>query len=270
MKPKMRIQLLDDSGVTISDRLVDQYSELLNGPTETHKDPFKLEITIDSKDTLDRLKAYLEKLVGNLPLVIKSSPSKSTSSKSMNPYKEIFNDIKAKHYIEQVIEYLEALNFRWVTYQYLQEANSDGKFIKLAENPAYPKYQWLVRMLRQAKDPGNDRYDWTMMIGIKFVGKFADKIYVIYKGEKRAILTLSWEKEKNLNMKKKKIPLIFPQYMTIEERKRWRYMHRKVKMGKPLGTRDDIFYKRYLPEVENLDANPIKDDSSTKIESKDS
>lgn len=256
MKAKMRIQLLDDSGVTISDRLVDQYSELLNGPTETHRDPFKLEITIDSKETMERLKGYLEKLVGNLPLVIKSSSSKSTSSKSMNPYKEIFNDIKAKEHIEKIIEYLESLNFRWVTYQFLQEANTDGKFPKLAENPAYPRYQWLVRMLRQAKDPGNDRYDWTMMIGIKFVGPTADKVYIIYKGEKKAILTRSWETGKNLNMKKKKIPLIFPQYMTIEERKRWRYMHRKVKLGKTLGTRDDIFYKRYLPEVENLDANP--------------
>lgn len=263
MKPKMRIQLLDDSGVTISDRLVDQYSELLNGPTETHKDPFKLEITIDSKETMERLKGYLEKLVGNLPLVIRSSSSKSTSNKSMNPYKEIFNDIKAKEHIEQIIEYLESLNFRWVTYQFLQEANADGKFPKLAENPAYPRYQWLVRMLRQAKDPGNDRYDWSMMIGIKFMpsphkglGEVPDRVFVIYKGENKAVLDRSWEKYKSINMKKKKIPLIFPQYMTIEERKRWRYMHRKVKSGKTLGTRDDIFYKRYLPEVENLDANP--------------
>jgi len=168
-----------------------------------------------------------------------------------NPYKEIYNDVRAKTSMEKVIQLLEGLNFRWVTDQFIEELQSVGKL----DSAELPKgYQWLVLFQHHAQDPVNDRFDFNLMFGIKFIGPKEDKIFVIYRGRKKKVLLRPWDTEKNLNMKRKKIPLWFPEYMTIEERKKWRVIHRKVTNRKPIGPNEDKFYLRYLPEVKNIGA----------------
>lgn len=250
-KPKLRIQLLDDSGIMMSDRLVDQYSELLNGPSEKHKGPIRVEATLIDRDSTERFKQYLDKLVGELPVIVKNK----TSKEQVNPFKEIYLDIKKKDHIEDIIEYLEAINFRWVNWQFIEELKTVGKWD--GPTTGLARYQWLVRMTRQAKDPQNDKFDFTMMVGINFFAH-TDKVIVLYKYKKKAKWTKTWKKEKNLNIKKKKTAMIFPQYMSIEERKQWRYMHRKVSLGKQLGPRDSQFYTRYKPEIQNIPGEVIE------------
>jgi hypothetical protein len=259
MKPKLRIKLLDESHSPISDRLVDQYAELLQGPSEQHTGPFTIEMTIDSKDTFDRAKEYLEKLVGNLPLSNKI-PTKlklSTSDNSVNPYKQLIEDIKGKQFIEEIVEYLESINFRWVNFQYIEELESMKKFpfeLNPDHRKTYEKYQWATRMLRQAKDPMNDKFDFTLMIGVRFMGNSnTNKVHILYKGKARgSALVKEWKKGKAINMKARKILTTFPSFMTIEERIDWRKMHRKVELGRELGPRDKAFYERCLPHIKNL------------------
>lgn len=173
---------------------------------------------------------------------------KSTSSKGNSPYKEVYEGIKRKEYIEAIIEDLEGINFRWVSEQYLEELPHDKKPTGLPKG-----YQWLVRIYNQAADPQNDKIDFKLMFGIKFMGTKDEKVYVFYKGKRKAVLNRRWKKLSNINLKKKKIALIFPSYMSIEDRKKWRYLRRKVENGKELGPNDNKFYLRYLPEVQNLD-----------------
>jgi hypothetical protein len=253
-RPKLRIQLLDEALVTKSDRLVDQYSELLNGPSEKHKGPIKIEATLIDRDTTERFKQYLDKLVGDLPVIVKNK----TSKEAVNPFKEIYLDIKKRENIEDIIEYLESINFRWVNFQFLEELASIGKFDTNLGN-VLKNYQWLVRMTRQAKDPANDKFDFTMMVGINFFSH-KDKVFVVFKNKIKAKWVKVWKKEKNLNMKKKKTAMVFPQYMSIEERKQWRYMHRKVILGKDLGPRESQFYNRYKAEIKNIPAEVSKKD----------
>lgn len=259
MKPKLRIKLLDDGLVTLSDRLVDQYSELLQGPSEKHSGPFTIEMTIDSADTFEKAKAYLERLVGNLPLSnkIPTKLKSSTSSNSVNPYKQLIEDVKSKTYIEEIMEYLESINFRWINFQYIEELESIKKF-PFELNPdlrkTYAKYQWATRMLRQAKDPMNDRFDFTLMFGIRFMGNEpSNKIHILYKGQARGtLLVREWKKGKAINMKARKILTTFPAFMSIQDRIDWRKLHRKVELGRGLGPREKAYYERCLPHIKNL------------------
>src|SRR5690606_29938328 len=106
--------------------------------------------------------------------------------------KEIFLNIKKQPSMEAVIDYLEGINFRWVNFQFLEELKIVGKFEHTAGDNILKNYQWLVRMTRQAKDPKNDRFDFTFMVGIKFIGKHEDKLMVLYK-DKKFKLNMPWK-----------------------------------------------------------------------------
>lgn len=248
MKPKIRIQLLDKKGVVVSDRLVDQYTELLQGPKDKHDGPIRIEVSIFDEPTIENFKTYLDKLKGTIPLE-KPLPKKTPQEK-VNPYKEIFVAIKQKEHIEDIIEYLDNLNFRFLSGQLIEELAH-----KIPGNPTNDidiSYQWMVRVLRYAKDPANDKFDFSMLVGIKFLGKKSNKVIVFYNGKLKATLTRKWLKGDVINLKKKKIPMVFPDYMTIEERKKWRYVRRKVELNKPIGQKEQKFYDRYKLDIKNL------------------
>lgn len=155
--------------------------------------------------------------------------------------------------MEKVISYLEELNYRFVTFQLLEEFESEKKFDFEGDRETYREYQWLVKVLKHAADPANDKFDFNLMFGIKFVGKKTDTLFVMFKGVRKVILQRPWLKKDNINIRAKRVTLVFPDYMSIEDRKKWRHLHRKVKNGKTLGPVDEKMYKRYLPEIKNLD-----------------
>ena len=59
IKPKMRITLLDSELRCISDRLVDQATEFMQGAKVKHTDPIKLEVVLTSKNDIESLKTSL-------------------------------------------------------------------------------------------------------------------------------------------------------------------------------------------------------------------
>jgi hypothetical protein len=252
MKPKMRIKLLSEEGVVLQDRLVDQYTEFNAGPKELHKGPISLEVNLFESGDIERTIIYLNALVGKIPQKskIKKSP---VAQKENNPYKDIFTRIKKHEFIEDTIEYLDNLSFRFVHYQFLEEKRLFGKWPFPNFENLDPKLQYLTRLTRIAKDPMNDKYDFKFMVGIRFFDKRLDGIKVYYKGKQIAFLeNLPWKTSNNQNLKVKKKPMVFPPFMSIEERKKWRYLHRKTKEGKELGPREVDFYNRYKLEVMNL------------------
>lgn len=67
---KMRIRLFNPGTLMqISDRLVDQATELRIGPKETHKGPMTLEFNLNNQIEVDQMVDYLKKLKGDLPIV---------------------------------------------------------------------------------------------------------------------------------------------------------------------------------------------------------
>lgn len=246
MKPKMRVTLLDEQFVVQEDRLVDQYTELLAGPKGKHDGPIRLEVVIHDEWGFNKFKEYLDQLKGLIPLAKPKERGVKAKPGSVNPYKEIFNDIKGKTHIEDVIEYLDKINFRFASPQLLEDRGIQ------IEGEAPKGYQPMLRVMRYAKDPANDKFDSTMIVWISIMGKPKDKVIVYYKGEMKKAIAMTWKKASNINLKEKKIPMLFPEFMTIEERKHWRYIRRKVELSRPIANKDQKFYDRYKPDIKNL------------------
>lgn len=250
MKPKMRVTLLNKDLITLEDRLVDQYEELLNGPKAIHLDPYRFEFTITDQQEIDRVISYMQKLRGTLPLDAPKIKNHKTSA--VNPYQELYNAVKAKEFVEDIIEYLTEANFRFVGKQALLDmayVKPKGSIPELDDT-----YQWMVKVLRYAKEPKNDKFDFTLYFGIKFLGKNKEeKIMVYFNHEKKAVFKRKWQKDNSaINMKKKKTPMSFPEFMTIEERKDWRAARRKVELGRTLGIKEQKFYDRYFTDIKNI------------------
>lgn len=250
-KPKMRIKLLDEEGRVLSDRLIDQYTELLQGPKDEHQGPVSIEVNLIDAWAFERFQEYLLKLKGKLPLdTIRTSSTPTT--KKVEPYKEIIQDVKSKGTVEEVIKYLETLNFRFVTSQFIEELESLDKVKVTFAKSWHKKYQFMTRLARIAKDPMNDKYDFNLMFGIKLIGGKKSKILIYKKGEYKGLIKINWENESDTNFKERKQPTIFPSFMSIEDRKKWRVIHRKIELERPIGPTEEKFYNRYKPDIKGL------------------
>ena len=253
MKPKMRISLLNGDLTTKTDRLIDQYTELLNGPTEQHHGPYKIEVVLWDHDSIDKTIGYINKLRGTLPIE-ESKLKTPKQNQKVNEHRLVYEALKSKQYMEEVIDYLNEINFRFISPQLIEDYNlrlySDTPADKLKG------YQTMAKVLRYAKDPANDRFDFDMQVYIRFIGKEPSKIAYIYLlGKHKATLVKPWRDSK-VNMKEKKIPMVFPKYMSIEERKDWRAIRRRVEMGASITEKKQRFHDRHLKEIMNI--NPTK------------
>lgn len=255
IKPKIRVQKLDSELRVISDRLVDQYTELLKGPEEPHDGPLRIEAVLLDQETVDRFKEYLDKLKGilptNVPLKTKT-PGQITQK--VNEFQDIYKLCKAAPDMEKVIEILHEHNFRFISDQLLEdhdlkiEVKDDVKLIAKT-------HQMMVKVLRYAKDPQNDKFDLDMMVLIQFIAKKpSEMVYFVRKGQLKAQFDKPWSKSA-ANMKEKKIAMVFPQYMTIDERKEWRALRRKVENGVTLEGKKLKLYTRYATEIQNMNAH---------------
>jgi hypothetical protein len=254
MKPKIRIQLREENGAVLSDRLVDQTTELATGPKEVHEGPITVEFTAMNSDDLERVVLYIQKLKKLVP--IETKPPRKTYTKrknTLNAYKELFLEVKKKPTMEKVIEHLDNLDFTWLHTQYFEELTRYGKGeFGYIHDGKYKQMQWLSRKVRTAVNPIHDLYDFRLIFGIDLIRKKSDRVVVFFDGKIKGILTKPWP-EKKKNMKVKKIPLVFPTHMTIEDRKKWRAIHRKIKDDRKVNVADENFYYRYKPEIANLE-----------------
>ena len=73
IQKSVSIQLFDEEGRIISERLVKQDPEFNVGPKEVHKGALRISFTLLESADIEKSINYLNKLSGNLPL---SSPAK--------------------------------------------------------------------------------------------------------------------------------------------------------------------------------------------------
>jgi hypothetical protein len=250
--PKIRIQLMDPTGAIIGDRLVSFKTEMYSGPKLKHQGPVKIEIDLHDKESVDQFKTYLDKLVGDLPIGEKKTYKKQEEVLADHPVDDMIDKISKLSDQDKVTLYLKDKGYRFVNSQVIEEFVSDGKLTMEYKHESHPEYQWLVRMVKEAKDPANDKYDFSLIVGIKIIGKSRDKILIYQDGKFDKSLPIKPHPKPEVNMKEKKALTKFPQYMEIEERKTWRALHKKFLNQKPLTKSQDKFYHRWAPAIAKL------------------
>lgn len=248
---KMRITLFGQKGRLISDRLVEQAIELKQGPKSTHEGAMTLEFNLSNKEEGQLAADYLQTLIGNLPLK-KDKPVKIKKGTVQLDDKEPITDfknqaLKKAQTQEQLINFLTEHGFRFIDSEVVTDLVPE-----LVENlkfkAKHKPYQVMTRIVKEAKDPRNDKYDYRLMFAIKIVGKKRPRVHVYSFGKFDQTVKLEWGKEKLVNFKKVKQLLKFPKHMDYEERKRWRVEHRKV-TNNP-NHKPSAFYDKHKPFIQ--------------------
>jgi len=159
--------------------------------------------------------------------------------------KELITQIANKPYIENVKELLHELNFEFMDTDYWNFP------IFPWQHPSHKKYQWMVRRYRQNK---SILFDFRLMVGIRFLDYRSPKI-ILYAAKAGYLdeIRKPWKVPVEVNAKKKKIPLTFPDEMSIQDRIDWRKMHKKHSSGKSLSKNEKDYYFKFKPLIGNLD-----------------
>lgn len=248
-KKKLRIQLFDDEGFQVQDRLVEQDIELYQGPKDVHKGPMRIEVNLWEQKDIDGFIEYLKKMRGELPMHApgKHKPKKTGSKIALEPQhrEQILDYIKGLETQDKVIAYLREEGFEFVTYEYLESlelADKTGIIDKHKE-----KYQWMLKLVKKAKNPLNSKYDPTLCFGFKIVGKKLESFVIYLYGEKHSVQKKPWKDTKKLSFKNTEM-INFPPYMMQEEKDKFRaeLAHYRQYPEKKLSK----FFKRWMKDVE--------------------
>lgn len=258
LEPKIRIQLKNELGAIVADRLVSFKSETYTGPKDKHQGPLKIEVDLHDKESIALFKTYLDKLVGDLPIGEKKSAIKKIENIPEHPIDEMIEKIEKLKDQDKVTLYLKERDYRFITFQVLEELMKERK-VEIDFDPGIKneEFQYLVRMIKEAKNPINDKYDFSLLIGIKIIGKPRTKILVYKNGKYLSTLPIPPAEIPEINMKEKKKLTVFPQYMTIDERKKWRYYHKKFTENKELNPGELKFYQRWAEDVRKLNKKEV-------------
>lgn len=201
-KPKLRITTLEENGTYISDRLVDAYTELINGPKVQHTGPIRVEVTLTCKNDIERFKTYLDKLTGTLPIkevtAGRGRPSLGSKPLTESPREDILVDVErmAKEGQSQgdIIKYLRGLGFVFILTEdflfHFPEFEFNSKDIgNPTDNKQYPdSISWMVRRIKKAKDPKADKFDPMIIFGISILNGPSKKIVpYLYKDRKKPL-----------------------------------------------------------------------------------
>lgn len=214
MEQKMRMQLFDTDFIQLSDRLVTQDPEFAKGPKEVHVGPIKVEFSLFTKGDIEACKLYLDQLMGNLPIEgPKERKQKKKLETSSPTYREeLVERISTLKNPKELVAYLREQGFVFTTLDYLEDL---GNQIAVSK-PYRKRYQWLVKLLRQAKNPLKNRYDVSVLVGFK-----GEKL-IVWSGDEvlhKAILEGNLDTEIKVPIKFK---VKFPPYMQHDERLQFR------------------------------------------------
>lgn len=246
MDKKVRIQLFDPEGRLISDRLVSQDSEFYKGPKEVHQGPLKIEFTLMEKQDVEEVKTFIDKLVGNLPLeASKSTKRVKIETSDIDNREEFLEKVLANPKDQDdLINTLRENGFIFVMADYLDMFEYGIDFIKYHKD----KYQWMIRNIKVAKNPKNDKHDPMLLFGINLMER-DEKIVIYLNGKylKKVIIPIP---EKPRETFKKTEMLKFPPFMIPEEREKFRIELRALQLQPD--KEKSKFFSRWEPYVENL------------------
>jgi hypothetical protein len=262
---KMRIKLFDENNLMLSDRLVEQTTELTLGPKEPHKHSLSIELNLYDQTQVDMAITYLKKLKGDLPIEEKTAgkvKKDKTIEKMLTdkePLLDLIKTLKTKATTqEKLIDMLREYQFVFVSGDVIEDMGTHDpnikKQIEIRQKDKEAGYQYMVRLVKQAKEPMNDKYDFRLVFGIKIIGEKLDKAQLYLWGKYEKTWTLPWEDKKKVNFKKVEKVYIFPDFMDYVDRKKWRTEHRKWEIATNKGEKPEAFelskfYLKYHPYI---------------------
>lgn len=233
METKMRIRLFSEDEKLVSDRLVEQKTEFTAGPKSSHKGPISLEVNLRTSEDVDSTIDYLRKVKGDLPITVKEAPEKKSKSlesmlKDKEPLQDLLNNALLKGTTqEKLIEFLRQYNFVFIAADVVDDMSEGKPDLFSFKKEKHKEYQYLIRQVKQAKDPKNDKFDLRLAFGVKIVGQRVEKVLVYFWGKFKTFKEIPWENSKKINFKKVEKILTFPEFMDYADRRKWRLEHRK-------------------------------------------
>ncbi len=171
----------------------------------------KIEVCLFEQEDVTNFITYLGKLQGTLPIetklkVVKAKPGDDTSG----IHDTITEGVTKAMQISQdsLLLYLRGEGFVCVTAEDLKAAS---------DYEVEDEWQWMVRLLKEAKNPLNNKYDTTLLYGFKLMGPKEDTVICKEFGKAR-IENIPWKsKDKPYNFKKLNLTKFHPA-MVEEER----------------------------------------------------
>lgn len=252
---KIRIQAFDNEGYQVQDRLVQQDIELATGPKEVHKGPLRIEVNLFEKDDVEKFTTYLKKLIGDLPLETpgKIKPKKTAKGKTvLEPQhrEAIINYITSLDTQDKVVQYLREEGFEFLTHDYLNSLQLDTGI----SDKHQQKYQWMLKVIKKAKNPLNNKYDPTLCIGIKLVGKKINTYVIYLYGKKHKIGKAPWKEKRKVSFKNTEMTK-FPPYMVQEEKDK--FLVELSELRRFPDRKPTKFFQRWQKDVEFKDKSEI-------------
>jgi hypothetical protein len=256
MLKKIRIQLFDNNGTPISDRLVEQSTEFYQGPKEKHDGPLRIEFSFTNTTDVAGAIEYLKKLNGTLPIEQKSTRGRKAEKpefvESNNREVLLEESLAKSKNQDQFIEFLrKEHDFVFVESDRLKQLIPEGYEIKPRH---FDKYQWFVRCTKKAKDPRNDKFDIALLIGIVILpdSEREDKMVIYMNGKFEGIKKLPLPKKDPLTFKQTNL-IKYPHYMEYDEREKWGVEHRLLQQDE--NRKPSKFYNRWAKDIEVGDYN---------------
>lgn len=263
-KPKIRIQLLDDESRVLDDRMVDQYTELINGPKKTHDGPLRVDLTLMNQQDIDLFKEYLDKLKGKLPIKeMQTRGRPSTQSLSIeSPREDILVNVEKIEDQDEVIKYLRDLGFVFLLTEdfkeYFPEFEFEDKDIGKPNNSGQylDSLSWMVRCIKRAKDPKSDKYDRMIIFGFSLINGRSKKVVPYLYGERKKPLRIPVKDNTAISFSKVTELTKFPVYMVEAERLKFSTEMRKLMYSDDL--KPSKFFMRWYRDVKFSDENQKK------------
>lgn len=252
---KIRVQLFDEESRLISDKLYKQGSELISGPKFTHNGPMRIEVTMDNQEDVERAITYIKKLSGMLPLEAKKEKKKVGKIESdSDDYVESMMDMifECKDQ-DELISNLRNQGFVFVTRDLLHNMERFEKVNWEEEDWRTDKYQYMVRLIKESKNPMLDKFDPTLVVGIKIYKKRSDEVKFYKFGELTNNLDIPVPGKAKESFTTQKLH-IFPEFMSEKEKERFRREYRD--MERDPDKEPTPFYLRWYKWVQT--SQPLK------------
>ena len=166
---------------------------------------------------------------------------------------KLITEIEKKVDMEKVIGMLSMLQYRFVSSEFIETLNSKLEWKK----KSHKRYQWMVRLDHIDPDPTKDIYNTDMMVGIRFFDTRAPFILIYKEGRMLDTIKMPWSINETKNHKKKKVPLTFPDIMSIQDRINWRKYHIRWNKGLLQSQEELIYYFNMKPHIGNLDKEDL-------------
>lgn len=258
-KPKIRITLLSDNGCPVQDRLVDAYTEFNTGPKISHNGPVRIECTLQNQQDIDNFKTYLDRLTGTLPIKEPSAGrgrpagvTKEIESPREEVLAEVEKLVKDGKNQKEITKYLRSIGFVFILTEEFKMHFPEFEFSHKdvgdpTENGQYlNSLSWMVRRLKEAKDPKADKFDPQIIFGFS----------IIEGPGKKVVPYLYKERKKPFKVEPAKKALTFsqvgftkyPKYMREDERLKFSFEQRQLMFNKE--KKPSKFFLRWCRDVE--------------------